>query len=93
MKNGKIKQTIDNVLLILNNDPRLCGRFMLNEFSGRGEVLYPLPWDKDPDKFKRRAWADSDISAMYWYMEKRIQDHQAQRHRRGAGHPCGYTRI
>ena len=69
-ENGKIKQTIDNVLLILNNDPRLCGRFMLNEFSGRGEVLYPLPWDKDPDKFKRRAWADSDISAMYWYMEK-----------------------
>lgn len=69
-ENGKIKQTIDNVLLILNNDPRLCGRFMLNSFSGRGEVLYPLPWDKDPDKFKRRAWADSDISAMYWYMEK-----------------------
>lgn len=68
--NGKLKQTIDNALLILNNDPYLCGRFMLNEFTGRGEVLAPLPWDKDPDKFKRRAWADSDIAGTYWYMEK-----------------------
>ena len=38
--------------------------------AGAARCCIPLPWDKNPDKFKRRAWADSDISAMYWYMEK-----------------------
>ena len=34
---GAIKATIDNIWLILENDPNLKGRFALNEFAGRGK--------------------------------------------------------
>lgn len=45
-QDGKIKSTIDNVLIILDGDPLLRGKFALNQFAGRGEVLGPLPWKR-----------------------------------------------
>ena len=62
------KATIDNVCIILENDPNLKGKFALNMFAGRGEVLGALPWDV---RAKRRLWDDNDNSGLYWYMEKR----------------------
>lgn len=64
---GTIKATIDNIWLILENDPNLKGKFALNEFAGRGEVLGDLPWSPFE---KRRAWADHDNQGLYWYFEK-----------------------
>lgn len=64
---GEIKGTIDNVWLILENDPNLKGKFALNEFAGRGEVLGALPWEKND---KRRLWDDNDNQGLYWYLEK-----------------------
>jgi predicted P-loop ATPase len=64
---GQIKATIDNVWLILENDPNLRGKFALNEFAGRGEVLGALPWEKAD---KRRLWDDNDNQGLYWYLEK-----------------------
>lgn len=73
-ESGKAKQTIGNVELILEHDQYLHGHILYNEFSERIEVLHPLPWgadlNKTPDKFKRRAWADSDDSGLYGYMER-----------------------
>lgn len=65
-ENGRPKNTINNVITILENDPNLRGCFKLNQFSGRGEVLGALPWDKNP---KRRAWQDADNDGLYWYLE------------------------
>lgn len=62
--------TIDNVRIILEHDPNLRGRFALNQFSGRGEVLSALPWDSDG---KRRPWSDNDNAGLYWYLEKFYQ--------------------
>lgn len=42
-RTGVIKSTMDNIWLILENDPNLKGKFALNEFSGRAEVLGNLP--------------------------------------------------
>ena len=64
---GAIKPTIDNFRIILENDPNLKGKFALNEFAGRGEVLGTLPWN--PLKL-RRAWTDNDNYGLYWYLEK-----------------------
>ncbi len=64
---GAIKPTIDNIWLILENDPNLKGKFALNEFAGRGEVLGELPWRPFT---KRRAWEDNDNQGLYWYFEK-----------------------
>ena len=66
-QSGAIKSTINNNLLILNGDPRLKGRFALNQFAGRGEVLDALPWSTDT---KRRLWSDTDSNGLYWYMER-----------------------
>ena len=64
---GAIKATIDNIWLILENDPNLKGRFALNEFAGRGEILGDLPWSPFE---RRRAWEDNDNQGLYWYFEK-----------------------
>ena len=64
------KSTIDNILIILNNDPNLKDKFALNEFAGMGEVRGPLPWDP---RGIRRLWTDTDSSGMYWYLEKVYQ--------------------
>lgn len=66
-KNGVPQGTIDNVWLILEHDPALADKFALNTFSGRGEVLGPLPWNKED---RRRPWEDNDNAGLYWYMEK-----------------------
>ena len=62
--------TIDNIWIILEHDPNLKGRFALNEFAGRGEVLEQLPWSKCTE---RRFWDDNDIAGINWYMEKLYQ--------------------
>lgn len=64
---GAVKSTIDNILIILDNDPMLRAKFALNQFAGRGEVLGPLPWSKEG---KRRLWSDTDSNGLYWYLEK-----------------------
>lgn len=69
-KTGMPKPTIDNILIILDNDPRLKGRFALNQFAGRGEVLGQLPWALDGT---RRLWSDTDSNGLYWYLEKAYQ--------------------
>lgn len=64
---GAVKSTINNVLIILEHDPLLKGKFALNEFASRGEVLGSLPWDT---RTKRRLWDDNDNQGLYWYLEK-----------------------
>lgn len=66
-KTGEVKNTIDNALLILENDPRIRGRFGINEFSERREVRSALPW---PYGDAGRLWDDSDDAALYWWMER-----------------------
>ena len=66
-KTGEVKNTIDNALLILENDPRIRGKVGYNAFSGYNEVRSPLPWSL-PDE-KQRMWADTDSDYLYWWME------------------------
>jgi len=66
-QNGSVKNTIDNILIILDGDPLLTGKFALNKFAGRGEVLGSLPWEKSKD---RRLWSDTDSNGLYWYLER-----------------------
>lgn len=69
-KSGLPLPTVDNIRVILENDPALAGKFALNAFSGRDEVLGPLPWQ---DTEHRRLWTDTDDAGLYWYLEKAYQ--------------------
>ncbi len=66
-KTGLPESTIDNVWIILENDRNLKGKFAINEFAGRGEILGALPWNAGT---KRRFWDDNDNQGLYWYLEK-----------------------
>ncbi len=64
---GKIRNTINNYLVILDNDDHLKGKFAYNDFSGRVEALGALPWNAAD---WRRAWTDADTNGLYWYVEQ-----------------------
>lgn len=63
---GNYKKTVNNVILVLQNDPLLKGRIVTDEFAGRGLVLGAVPWNRCTEK---RLWTDTDNSGFYWYME------------------------
>jgi len=64
---GNYRSTINNVKLILDNDPNLKGRFALNKFENREVALKDLPWrEVDP---KLPYLTDKDDSGVRHYME------------------------
>ncbi|MED5019316.1 virulence-associated E family protein [Paenibacillus chibensis] len=65
--NGIYLKTVDNVLIVLENDPALKDKIAFDEFANRGLVLGALPWDPRAD---RRPWASSDDAGIYHYVEK-----------------------
>lgn len=67
---GAPKKTIDNVMIVLENDPALRGKIAYDEFANRGMVLGALPWNKETEK---REWTDFDDAGILNYMEKIIQ--------------------
>lgn len=64
---GGAAKTVDNVLIILENDPLLKNKIVYEEFSNRVYVLGELPWEKSPE---RRIWTDNDDAGLRHYLEK-----------------------
>lgn len=64
--NGNYQKTVNNIIIVLQNDPLLKGRIVTDEFAGRGLILGALPWNKSEEK---RQWIDPDDSGFFWYME------------------------
>lgn len=64
--NGNYKKTVNNVILVLQNDPLLKGKIVTDEFAGRGLILGATPWNPQPD---RRQWNDKDDAGFFWYIE------------------------
>lgn len=89
----KIAETIDNVVIILENDTKLKGLGRFNEFEGFVEKTQSLPWWKwDPCT---KEWDDTDTTELILYME-RIYNIKSERvikhgrdilHKRRAFHP------
>lgn len=65
-KKGQLKSTIENVLIILENDYFLKGRMGYNEFANRAVVLDKLPWSDEIN----RDWKDDDDAGLRYYIEK-----------------------
>lgn len=64
--NGNYKKTIDNVVVILENDPLIKGKIATDDFAGCGIVLGSLPWNPSEE---RRPWNDIDDARLWWYLE------------------------
>ena len=66
-KNGSLASTIDNIKLILENDPNLKEIVGLNEFDGgKPTVLRHTLWGSR----KGDEWTDTDDANLRWYLEK-----------------------
>ena len=63
---GKYEKSINNAVVVLENDPFLKGKIAQDEFSSCGMVLGALPWDA---REGRRRWEDVDNAGFYRYME------------------------
>lgn len=70
-RTGLPNKTIDNVLIILENDPMLKGKIYHDAFANRAAVCGPVPWEVGtPFPYRERAWADEDDSGLRHYMER-----------------------
>lgn len=64
---GKLRSTISNFSLILENEPLLKGKIAFNEFSNRANVVGQLPWRA---KGNFQDWTDTDDSGLREFIEK-----------------------
>ena len=64
--NGRVQKTINNAVIILENDSLLKGKIVKDEFSCCGMALGSLPWNSEEGK---RRWTDVDDAGFYSYME------------------------
>lgn len=65
-KNNQFEKTINNAVLVLENDPNLKGKIVTDEFASCGMVLGKVPWNSSEE---RRRWKDADDAGFYRYME------------------------
>jgi len=64
---GALAQTIENVVLILENDPNLAGCLALNEMEHNIVIKRNLPWRKIRGVSQ---WVDSDDASLRYYLER-----------------------
>lgn len=64
---GVIAQTIENVVIILRNDPKLAGCLALDEMANNIVACRDLPWRKIKESAQ---WVDPDDSALRYYLER-----------------------
>ncbi len=64
---GKLRSTISNFSLIIENEPLLKDKIAYNEFSNRAVVIGQLPWRK---KGNMGDWNDTDDSGLREFIEK-----------------------
>lgn len=62
---GKLKCTIANIILILENDPALAGHLVHDDFAGTDAVVGGLPWDKTA-----KQWTDRDDANLRVWLER-----------------------
>jgi putative DNA primase/helicase len=64
-RKGVLKNTIDNAVIILENDPRVAGKMIYNEFSNRAIITGKLPWTDHVN----RDWVDDDDAGIRYFLE------------------------
>lgn len=67
-KTGNAATTVENIRIIVKNDPRFKGTFYFDEFIGRPMVCSDLPWRRS--EAKPRSWDDTDDAGVHNILEK-----------------------
>lgn len=70
--NNTYVKSYENVLIALENDPQLKGRFYMNTFTKRPMAIAPLPWGNRKVENTAFEWTDADDDGLLIYIEKLI---------------------
>lgn len=68
-KKGDVAATIDNIKIILQNDPRLKGRYYYDAFRRKPIADGDLPWVRLKDR-NTPEWTDTDDAGLRAFLEK-----------------------
>lgn len=68
--NNAYVKSYENVLIALENDPQLKGRFYMNTFTKRPMAIAPLPWGNRKAETAPFEWTDADDDGLLIYIEK-----------------------
>ena len=63
---GAPEKSMNNLRVVLENDPQLAGRIRLNLFSSRMEVAGEMPWQRPVTS---PVWSDDDAAQLRLYLE------------------------
>ena len=64
--NNKLKKTVKNIMIVIENDPDLVGKFYYDEFSERIRTKGGLPWNAE---IKERSVNDTDMAGLRVHLE------------------------
>lgn len=64
--NNKLKKTAKNIMIVIENDPDLVGKFYYDEFSERIRTKGGLPWNAE---IKERSVNDTDMAGLRVHLE------------------------
>ena len=67
---GALVQSIENVFIVLNNDPNIKDKIAYDEMGRREVAVADLPWEKMPEGKTLRRWQDHDDAALRFYLER-----------------------
>lgn len=65
---GLIEKTINNAVIILENDTNLKGKLVYDRFSNRFLIKEALPWGRTEESYPK-LWSDSDDAELRGYFE------------------------
>lgn len=66
---GLIEKTINNALIILENDTAFKDKLVFDRFSNRFLIKEPMPWGRQDENYPK-LWNDSDDAELRGYFEK-----------------------
>lgn len=84
-RTGEVQTTIPNFELIIDNDPRLKGRFYYDEFEDRTFGLLPLPWEAGD---RLRDLKDIDDSNLESFISKEYKIHHSTNIKKAFDNVC-----
>ena len=61
---GRVRQSIENAVIALEQDPILAGSIVYNELTERIDIVKPLPWNRSS-----RMMDDTDEIHFCYYLE------------------------
>ena len=73
---GLLEKTINNALLVLQNDTAFKNKLVFDRFSNRFLIKEPMPWGRENEEYPK-LWNDCDDAELRAYFEKNYNGYKS----------------